>query len=59
MKGYEEGKSMVYMADTFHMEESGREASQAAWRCLEDLRVEVLISPTATHLIQAEHTGWD
>lgn len=28
MRGYEEEKSMVYMADTFHMEESGQEASK-------------------------------
>lgn len=30
MRGYEKGKSMVYVADTFLLEESGQEASQAA-----------------------------
>lgn len=30
MRGREEGKSMVYTADTLHLEDSGQEASQAA-----------------------------
>lgn len=53
MRGFQKGQSMVYTADIWRS--LGRKLAKQSWCCLDDLWVGVLMSPTATHLTQAEH----